>query len=246
MSSDRLILSCEHATARVPAAYEHLFASPRARAMLLTHRAFDLGALAVARSFERRFSSPLYRANVSRLLVDTNRSLHHPRVFSEFSRRLSKAERQRVVQLHYRPYRNQVETAVRRAVEKGHRVVHLSLHSFTPRLDGKERNADVGFLYDPARSGEVHLAASWTKALVQRDPGLKVRRNYPYRGAADGLTRALRCAFVAGRYVGLEVEVNQRFFLTSEPRAARRLIAALVATLPIRLGGAHHGTDASG
>lgn len=236
MRSDRLILSCEHATARVPAAFRHLFASRRARSLLATHRGFDVGALQVAKGFERRFGKPLYRTYATRLLVDTNRSLQHPGLFSEFSRRLSKAERQRVLQVHYVPYRLQVEAAVREGIGLGHRVVHLSLHSFTPNLDGNERNADVGLLYDPARAGEARLAATWRAALLQRESGLRVRRNYPYRGTADGLTCALRRSFSASRYVGLEVEVSQRFFLTSEIEAARHLIAALVSTFPIRLG----------
>jgi hypothetical protein len=37
-----------------------------------------------------------------------------------------------------------------------------------------------------------------------------VRRNYPYRGNADGLTTALRRVHGADRYVGIEVELNQR------------------------------------
>jgi hypothetical protein len=55
-----------------------------------------------------------------------------------------------------------------------------------------------------------------------------VRRNYPYRGWSDGLTTALRRRFAERAYVGIELEVNQRF-----PRADgerwHRLRAMLIA-----------------
>ena len=39
---------------------------------------------------------------------------------------------------------------------------------------------------------------------------MHVRRNYPYSGTADGLTTDLRAGF-GPRYLGIEIEVNQRF-----------------------------------
>jgi hypothetical protein len=40
---------------------------------------------------------------------------------------------------------------------------------------------------------------------------LRLRRNYPYRGRSDGLASLLRRRFPVEAYVGLELEVNQRF-----------------------------------
>jgi predicted N-formylglutamate amidohydrolase len=42
-------------------------------------------------------------------------------------------------------------------------------------------------------------------------PELTVHRNAPYRGVADGHTTALRRVCPAQRYIGIELEVNQRF-----------------------------------
>jgi hypothetical protein len=61
-------------------------------------------------------------------------------------------------------------------------------------------------------------------------PGLRVRRNAPYRGSADGLTRALRDELPASRYLGFEIELNQRWIATAAQR--RALAAALAAHLP--------------
>jgi hypothetical protein len=96
------------------------------------------------------------------------------------------------VEDYYQPYRQQAEHLVTQAIARHGRVVHLSCHSFTPELDGKARTADIGLLYDPARPGEVALAACWKAAIEARAPELTVRRNYPYAGKNDGLTTSLR------------------------------------------------------
>jgi hypothetical protein len=50
----------------------------------------------------------------------------------------------------------------------------------------------------------------WKASLAAIAPELKVRRNYPYAGKADGLTSHLRLRFPQRAYVGIELEVNQR------------------------------------
>jgi hypothetical protein len=72
------------------------------------------------------------------------------------------------------------------------------------------RLADIGLLYDPGRAGEKRFCQYWRAALRARDPDLRIRFNYPYRGAADGHTTALRKRFSARHYLGIELEVNQR------------------------------------
>jgi predicted N-formylglutamate amidohydrolase len=89
------------------------------------------------------------------------------------------------------------------------RVVHVGVHTFTPTLNGRRRTADIGLLYDPDRPFEVEIADALALRLRAVAPRLRVRRNYPYRGAADGLTTTLRRRFPGSRYAGLEIEVNQ-------------------------------------
>ncbi len=109
------------------------------------------------------------------------------------------------------------------AIASGRRVVHFSMHTFTPVLDGIERQADVGLLYDPRRAGEVALCAALRRALLGRRSDLIVRMNYPYQGKADGFTTALRKNWRAVAYVGIEIEVNQKWSL-GERGAWRRLV----------------------
>lgn len=218
MSAWGLIVSCEHASARVPQRYDHLFASRSARAALRTHQGYDIGALGVARELARSFDVELHEGRVSRLLVDLNRSPHHPAVISRFASELGVEDRREVLARYHAPHRARVEDEAATLVAAGKRVLHVGVHSFTPRLAGQVRNADVGLLYDPRRAAERRLCDAWKRALERTGLGLRVRRNYPYRGTADGLTTHLRRAFGA-RYLGIEIELNQAVLTAS---AARR------------------------
>jgi predicted N-formylglutamate amidohydrolase len=117
-----------------------------------------------------------------------------------------------------------------RSTARGDRVVHVAVHSFTPSLRGVRRNADLGLLYDPARSGELALARRWRAALREVAPELCVRMNYPYRGTSDGIQTELRRRFGARDYVGIEIEVNQKHLTPRAPSRAR-VVRAVEASL---------------
>lgn len=232
-SRSTLLLSCEHGGARVPADLRAAFRG--AAGALASHRGQDLGALELARRLARETGAPLVATSVSRLVVDANRSLGHPGLFSEWSRTLPPAGREALVARYWRPQRERVERAALELSAGGGRVVHVGVHSFTPRWRGRARRADVALLYDPSRPLERALAARWLRELGALRPQLRLRRNYPYRGAADGLTTSLRQRLAPRRYLGLELEVSQSF-PTGPGRAwralqsdlARSLVAALV------------------
>ena len=169
----------------------------------------------MARALARAFDAPLVTSTTSRLLVDLNRSIGHRQLFSTMTRNAPPETRAQIVEHHYRPYRTQVEHLVTEAVSRGDRVIHVSSHSFTPELNGQVRSADVGLLYNPARSGESELCARWKGSLAAVAPELRVRRNYPYAGKADGLTSHLRRHFTQTDYRGIELEINQRIVLTA-------------------------------
>lgn len=207
-TSLRLLITCEHGGNRIPRRYRSLFVGDEA--LLASHRGYDPGALTLAREMARALGAPLIAATSSRLLVDLNRSIGHPRLYGEAIRKGVPALRREILARYYRPYRQRAEDLIAEAVAEGRNVAHVSCHSFTPVLDGEVRNADVGLLYDPARPGEKALCAAWRLALRQRLPELKVRFNYPYAGKADGFTAHLRRAFPPERYLGVELEINQR------------------------------------
>jgi predicted N-formylglutamate amidohydrolase len=235
MAGRRVVITCEHGGNSIPARYRHLFAGRTA--LLATHRGWDPGALDMARELARGLRAPLFESTTSRLLVDLNRSCGHPRLFSEATRGAPAATRAEILESCYRPFRDKVETCIATWIGAGRRVIHVSSHSFTPVLDGKRRNADIGLLYDPARASEAELCSRWQKALELRGPELSVRRNYPYSGTSDGFIKALRRRFPDHAYAGVELEINQKHFFGGERRwrALRRLLRdSLLSVLSVR------------
>jgi len=226
-----ILLTCEHGGNRVPAPYRALFTG-KAR-LLASHSGYDIGALECARHLARSLGAPLHFATVTRLLVDLNRSPGHRARFSSITRGLDTAVRARIEARYYIPYRDKVRRRIAGCLRGGGRVLHVSVHSFAPALDGHERNADVGLLYDPRRAFERRAAGAIHDALRRLDPAMRVRRNYPYTGRADGLTTSLRRQFAASRYAGLELEINQRL-CARHPSARRqtwRMLGAALASV---------------
>ena len=226
------MVTCEHGGNRIPPEYAGLFRGWQR--VLRSHRGYDAGALAMARDLAAVLRAPLVASTVSRLLVDLNRSLSNPRAWSAATRSLPPAERHLLVQRYYAPHLVKVAGIVEQAIASGRRVIHLASHSFTPVLNGHRRTCDVGLLYDPARPGEALLAQLWKDALAEQAPRLRVRRNYPYAGKGDGLTRSLRRRFPPASYVGIEIELNQAFVLEGG-RAWFDLRASVAATLQAAL-----------
>lgn len=222
-----LVLTCEHGGNRIPAPWRALFHDQQAR--LDSHQGHDIGALACARALARRLDVQLWAAETSRLLIDLNRSPHHPRLFSDITRHLPATDRQRILETCYLPHRQRVTRHIHDLIAAGHRVLHVGVHSFTPVLDGVERNTDLALLYDPARPLEARLCARWRDAL-RKDGRFRVHSNRPYRGVSDGFTRYLRTCFRPADYAGVELELNQRL-LTRPGTAIRSLHDLLASTL---------------
>jgi predicted N-formylglutamate amidohydrolase len=223
-----LIISCEHGGNLIPAAWRGLFA--RHARQLLSHEGFDAGALTLARDLATAFDASLFYSKTSRLLVDLNRSLGHPRLFSPITRSLGPAGRQTILAREYFPYRKAIENHIALMRASDHAVIHLASHSFTPIWKDQARELDMGLLYDPARAPEQALCVAWQAALMRAAPMLKVRRNAPYKGASDGITAALRKLFEAPGYIGVEIEVNQKHVLQKN-RHWPRLRSAIIHSL---------------
>jgi predicted N-formylglutamate amidohydrolase len=225
-AAERWLLSCEHGGREVPVDYAALFEG--AEPVLNSHRGWDAGALDV---FEilRTGADAAYPVHTTRLLIDLNRSLHHPQVFSEFTRALGAEAHRDIIARWWQPWRSAVAGKISAWLESGAHVRHLSVHSFTPELDGKCRNADIGLLYDPSRLTERQICRAWRRRLELR--GFRVRLNYPYRGTADGHTTALRRRFGAA-YSGIELELNQSLL----PASRETLCDDLLQTAPWKPG----------
>ena len=142
-------------------------------------------------------------------------------------------EQKGLLQQYYVPYRNQVTQYVHELIAKHGRLIHLSIHSFTPNLAGKIRQGDIGLLYDPQRAEEKSLCLHWQNLLKQKAPHYRVRRNYPYQGVSDSIMRPFRREYSSKKYIGIELESNQAILQGDQSRFHTRI---LVQTLASRIG----------
>ncbi len=216
----KFFLSCEHGGCSIPEKYARLFKD--AEHVLSSHRGWDPGALRLYKMMETagmvQYSG---YSEISRLLIELNRSTHNRSLFSEYTASLGDSIKDELLRAYYLPFRNAFSDAVGEIVHKDEIVFHVSVHSFTPVLNNIIRNADVGLLYNPGHGMEREIAKRWKQILLSIIPGLRVRFNYPYSGKADGHVVALRKTF-GNLYSGIELEMNNAF---SEDVEVMRLIS---------------------
>jgi predicted N-formylglutamate amidohydrolase len=213
----KCIITCEHASRRVPPHFAHLFEGNEN--VLLSHQAYDQGAAKLARRLAKQLHASVHLGSISRLLIDLNRSPSNRKsLFNTFSRKLEQDERELLVQKYYLPYRNAVEETLAGIIAEGRPVLHISVHSFVPEKSGKVRNAEIGLLYDPGRKCEKDISSFLAGLLQKQVVSLRVRRNYPYLGKTDGFTSYLRRKYSAKQYAGIELEINQAFLLKNDSK----------------------------
>ncbi len=204
-----ILITCEHAENRVPELAETCFAAPAAEAALQGPWAADWGALTAARVLASTLNCPLISYPFSRLVVDVNRSLRSPRLFSSYTKKLAAEPRRQLLDRYYHPYRQRLEQVSRRMLDQERFLLHIAVHSFPCFRQGKPKRADAGLLYDPACEPERSFCLDWAEEIYYEIPCLRIRRNYPGRGTADRLTRSLRHRLNSPRYLGIELQLNQ-------------------------------------
>jgi len=200
------IITCEHAGNFVPPGFTHLFEG--LEEVLNSHRGWDPGALEVAGFLAEKLAAPFFKCEITRLLVEPNRSLTSSFLFSEYAQGLTSAEKEEVLQRYYFQHRNGVEELIRKSLKK---ILHISIHTFTPVWNETTRQVDVGLLFDPSRRSESEFCNLYYPEIKQRLPSLRVEFNEPYKGIDDGFTTYLRTLFGDVEYLGIEIEINQKY-----------------------------------
>jgi predicted N-formylglutamate amidohydrolase len=208
MTGVPVILTCEHGGNEIPDRFRENFTGYED--LLKSHRGWDPGALDLTLFLAEKLAAPVWYSEISRLLVELNRSEKHRSHFSDITRSLPAAVKKEILDEFYYPFRKEVLRHISRLVQKRGSCIHFSVHSFAPEINGVVRKADIGLLYDPSRQSERDLAGQLAFHLKDAGAGLRIRMNYPYLGTADGHTTSLRKKFGAGEYIGIEIEVNQR------------------------------------
>jgi predicted N-formylglutamate amidohydrolase len=148
---------------------------------------------------------------VSRLVIDCNRDLaDHDLIVSEShgvhvpgNQGIDAIERERRIRDFYEPYHD----AIDRVLERRPDTLLLSVHSFTPILNDRERRFDAGVLFDDFATEAERFGDALGAA------GLRVRYNQPYSGL-DGLIFSARTHGMRHALRYLELEVNNRLLRT--------------------------------
>ena len=223
------LLSCEHGGNEIPQEFSYLFKGNEE--ILYSHQAIDFGALRLAYTISEESKSSLYKTTISRLLIECNRSLDNDELFSRFSKKASEKEKGLILENYYYPHRNGVENAIKEELSNGNNVIHISVHTFTPVIDKEVRDVEVGILFDPLRPGEKRFYNEIQESISTTNPSIIIKENSPYAGTEDGFTTYLRKKFSAESYSGIELEVNQKFFLNGEPQVWQKITGLLSKTI---------------
>lgn len=179
--SSRFLLTCEHAGRAVPASLSPLGLSA---GDMDRHIAWDIGAEALARAMAGLLDAPLVLQRYSRLIVDCNRPFEAPDCFPEISdgvvvpanRSLSPAQRrQRFAEIH-QPLHDTIASLLDEREHSGQPTVLVSVHSFTPVLQGVHRPWLLGALANRDKT----FANAFLAALSARDRELAAALNVPY------------------------------------------------------------------
>jgi predicted N-formylglutamate amidohydrolase len=221
-----LLLTCEHYGNNVPTAYKKLFTSNEK--ILHTHRGFDIGADSLWESF-CPYAKYAYKHPYTRLLIDLNRPLDSAHLFSKFTKHCGSECKTALISRYHAPYWEQVLNAISTSVYAKQTILHISLHTFTPEFHKKRRSTDIGILFDPHRNEERLFADLWRTNILHKNCDLAVHFNRPYRGNTPCLTSSARTLFPHG-YIGVELEVNQRF-VQQMPAIGQQICSAAIQSL---------------
>lgn len=176
-----VIIICDHASARVPESLSNLGLAPRD---LKKHIGWDIGAKNMAVDLARALGAPAVLASYSRLVTDLNRAPAHPdcmRADSDHiavpgNRKLSAAAKRARVKEIYTPYHAEIARRIEQVLARGEVPVVLSVHTFTPEMDGVARPWEVGVLWNREKA----LSRRLIETLRAQNKRLTVGDNQPY------------------------------------------------------------------
>jgi predicted N-formylglutamate amidohydrolase len=212
------LLICDHASRKFPSVLGSLGLDA---SVLERHIAWDIGAADVARHLSRRFDAPLVLAGYSRLVIDLNRTLDDPTSIAQESdgveipgnRKLDPAARAERAQALFHPYHGAIEARLDAFSAQGRVPAVISIHSFTPTMNGFARPWHIGVLWDR----DPRIAEPLLEAL-KREPGAVIGDNEPYSAREPNGYSADHHAARCG-YPHIEIEIRQDLIDSSE-RAA--------------------------
>jgi predicted N-formylglutamate amidohydrolase len=176
-----VLLVCDHASRFIPRALAGLGLS---EAELCRHIAWDIGIAEVTKGLARHLDAPAVLSHFSRLIIDPNRAEADDTLVPAVSDGVAipgnrdvtpGARAARIAEFHA-PYHAAVEQTLVAAMGRHPALALVSMHSFTPVMDGFERPWQIGILWDQ----DGRLPVPFMEVLRAR--GIAVGDNAPYSG----------------------------------------------------------------
>jgi len=190
-AGSRLVLTCDHASNRVPAELGDLGLGQEA---FRRHIAYDIGMRGVTLKLAEALGAHAVLSTTSRLVIDPNRGEDDPTLLMRLSdgdlipgnARVGEEERERRLARYHRPYHDVITKVLDRVVAAGETPLLIAMHSFTPAWKSVPRPWHVGLLWDLDDRVATPLLAA-----LSAEEGLVVGDNEPYDGAliGDGMNR---------------------------------------------------------
>lgn len=224
------LLIGDHAGSAIPRALGDLGLEPVDRKR---HIALDIGVLGMGQKLALLLDAPLLHQTYSRLVIDCNRDPDRPDAMPAVSdgthiagnEGLDAAARQARIEEIHRPYHAALAANIEARLAAGRQTILLSLHSFTPIMNGMTRPWDIGILY---WHGRIDMAVAMLNALARWDD-ITVGDNEPYAMDSTDYTVPHHAISRALRYA--EIEVRQDLISTEAGQHgwAQRLADAILA-----------------
>lgn len=230
-----ILLVCDHASCRFPKALNNLGLDPFARRC---HLAIDIGAGSLTEKLARHLGVTAVIAQYSRLVVDCNRELMDPGAFLEYgdgilvsgNRNLTQAEKDRRADAIYWPYHHAIDEQVKRLRAIGPPPAFISIHSFTPVLNGVARDVEMGVLWDAdSRLSDIFIEDF-------RAAGYPTGDNEPYSGRApQDFTIDHHAEEIGLPHVGIEVRQDLIDDISGIDEVAP-VMQRIIESIPERIG----------
>jgi predicted N-formylglutamate amidohydrolase len=235
LSESPVLLVCDHASCRFPQALGDMGLDPFARRC---HLAIDIGAGKLTETIAKSLGVTAVIAQYSRLVVDCNRQLMDPGAFLEYgdgilvpgNRNLSQAEKDSRANAIYWPYHNAIDDQIKRLQALGPDPAFISVHSFTPVLNGIARDIQMGVLWDKdSRLSDIFIEEFRAAGFLTGD-------NEPYSGRApQDFTIDHHAEEIGLPHVGIEVRQDLIDDIAGVDEIAP-VMRDIIASIPERIG----------
>ena len=229
-----ILLVCDHASLRFPTSLGTMGLDPAASRC---HLALDIGVGSLTEKLADSLGVTAVLCQYSRLIVDCNRQLMDPGAFLEFgdgiiitgNRNLHQAEKDARANEIYWPYHSAIDGQIKRLQRKSVSPVLISLHSFTPVMNGESRTWEMGVLWDKDRvTAEIFVHDL-------REVGYLVGDNEPYSGKApQDFTIDHHAEKIGLPHVGIEIR-QDLIHHDDGVDAIAEVMHKIIASIPARL-----------